>query len=177
MPDMLVGGDEGEFRLHRVDEPLHGLGRDAREALDQGVVVGLAAGDRHQVGDHAGRLVRDARLALEPAARRRHRAGRERGIAAGPLLLLDHRHARSGIVRGDGRREATGAGADHQDVEFVAHRSTPPVISVTQSRHGLCKSRSSSSAPRMIRSRTAAIRGYARLVSASLASIVSVSKG
>ncbi len=41
----------------------------------------------------------------------------------------------------------------------------------------LCKSRSSSSALRTIRSRTAAIRGYARLVSASLASIVSVSKG
>ena len=118
--DVLVGGDELHARAEIVDQPFDGRRRNLGHAPHQFGRL-RAAGDRQQVAHHRFRRIVDARRLLILAARGRHRAGRERGIAARPVHLLDDRDVRAAVMGRDGGRHAAGARADDQNFDIRRH--------------------------------------------------------
>jgi hypothetical protein len=84
--------------------------------VDEPVGVVRPALAEQVLGHQLGRIL-DAGSRLILGSAPRNRAGRQRGVAARPLGLLQDGDARPGFVRSERGRESGAAGADDQDID------------------------------------------------------------
>ena len=160
---VVVGHAGHGVELHRR------LGLEQLDHLGAGVDVGLdepllehVARQRHDVRRCALlAAVGDADLGHVRVVRDPHLTARPRRRAADLVGLLEHRDAGPALVRGDRRRQAGGAGAQHHHVELFHQWEPPRLVVVTHgcmngsidgasSTHSRCPVPTSSASSRLV---------------------------